>query len=292
MNKIIVTGGSGGAGRFVLKELTTHGYSCVNLDRVAPDEELCPFIEVDMTDYKSVFDACRGGEALVHFAGNPFPDENHLEAADRFSNNTDAVFNAFNAARAHGIKRVVWASSETIFGFPFEHCRPHEVPLTEDAPRQPQNGYALSKAVSEDLAVEMAALYGMTIVGLRLSNVLYDDVDAVPSFQKITGYWQDPNRRKFNLWGYIDARDCARAVRLSLEAQLEGAEVFNIAAGNTLMTQTSRDLIKTVFPGVPVRAGLARHGAMLSCDKARRMLGWEAEYSWEDVIGPQGRGLS
>ena len=290
MKNIIVTGGSGGAGQFVIRELTAHGYSCVNLDRVPPTEELCPFIEVDMTDYTAVHEACTGGEGLVHFAGNPHPDNTHLEASDRFSNNTDAVFNAFNAARVHGIKRIVWASSETIFGFPFENCWPHEVPLTETAPRQPQNGYALSKAISEDLAEEMAALYGMTIIGLRLSNVLYDDVDAVPSFQKIPGYWADSRSRMFNLWGYIDARDCARAVRLALEANLDGAETFSIAAKNTLMTQSSRDLVDEVFPGVPVREGLPSHGAFLCCDKARRLLGWEPQVTWQDVIGPQSKG--
>lgn len=292
MKTIIVTGGSGGAGHFVILELMAHGYSCINLDRVPPKEDLCPFIEVDLTDYAAVHAACAGADGLVHFAGNPHPDENHLEAADRFSNNTDAVFNAFNAARAHGIKRVVWASSETIFGFPFENCRPHEVPLTEEAPRQPQNGYALSKAISEDLAEEMATLYGMTIIGLRLSNVLYDDVEAEPSFQKIPGYWQDLTSRKFNLWGYIDARDCARAVRLALEADLAGAETFSIAAGNTLMSQPSRHLIDAVFPGVPVREGLASHGAMLNCDKAKRLLGWQPQVTWQDVIGPNGEGRS
>ncbi len=290
MHKIIVTGGSGGAGHFVIKDLLAKGFECVNLDRKAPADQLCPFIMVDMTDYKAVYEACSGGDALVHFAGNPHPDDEHFGAADRFANNTDSLFNAFNAAREHGMKRVVWASSETIFGFPFENCRPHEIPLTEDAPRQPQNGYALSKTISEDLAEEMAKLYGMTIVGLRLSNVLYDDESVEPSYQKIPGYWDDLTHRKFNLWGYIDARDSAQAVRLALQADLIGAHTFSIAARNTLMKQETRELIDKVFPGVPVRAGISGHDAMLSCDKARRLLGWEPEYTWQDVIGPDGKG--
>ena len=291
MKKIIVTGGSGGAGQFAIKELIANGYDCVNLDQKAPEQNLCPFVQLDMTDYGAVFHAFSGGEALVHFAGNPHPDDEHFGAADRFDNNTNAVFNAFNAARQHGMKRVVWASSETIFGFPFEDCRPEEVPLTEEALRQPQNGYALSKAISEDLAVEMARLYSMTIIGLRLSNVLYDDVEAVPSFQKIPGYWEDLSSRKFNLWGYIDARDSARAVRLALEADIKGAEVFNIAAANTLMRQPSRTLIEEVFPGVPIAEGLDSHGAMLCCDKARSLLGWRPEFTWQDIIGPDGKGV-
>lgn len=292
MKKIVVTGGSGGAGHYVIKDLLSQGYECVNLDVKTPVEALCPFVELDMNDYRAVHRALSGADGLVHFAGNPHPDDEHFGASDRFSNNTNALFNAFNAARENGIKRIVWASSETIFGFPFENCRPSEVPLTETAPRQPQNGYALSKTISEDLAVEMSKLYDMTIIGLRLSNVLYDDVEAVPSFQKIPGYWKDLEHRKFNLWGYIDARDAARAVRLALEADLEGAEVFNIAASNTLMKQPSRDLIQAVFPGVPVRAGLASHGAMLCCDKARRLLGWQPDVTWQDVLGGEGKTTS
>lgn len=283
--KIAVTGGSGGGGHAVLLDLIANGYECINLDIRAPKKPLCPFVEVDLLDYAAVFNALEGIQAVVHFGGNPNPDDEHFAAAARFENNTVALYNVFNAAQAQGIKRVVWASSETIFGFPFENSSPLSIPLTETSVKQPQNGYALSKVISEDLAEQMATLYGMTIVGLRLSNVLYDDENEVASFQKIPGYWEDTGSRRFNLWSYIDSRDAARAVRLSLEADLTGAHVFTIAAPDTLMSQPSRDLIAAHFPNAEVAPEFDGHDALLSSEKARRQLGFEADHTWQSVLG-------
>lgn len=284
MKTIAVTGGSGGAGNAVIRHLLASGYQCINIDIAPPKDDLCPFFQVDMTQYSKVYEAMTGADGVVHFAGNPHPDDEHFGAAHRFNNNTSALFNAFNAARAHGIKRVVWASSETIFGFPFDTNLPAEVPMDETAHPQPQNGYALSKSVSETLAEQMAELYGMTFIGLRLSNVLYDDETAVPSFQKIPGYWEDLPHRKFNLYGYIHAEDAAEAARLSLIADLDGAEVFTIAAPDTIMRQPTRDIVDAIFPGVKVHAGIQGRDAFLSCEKARVMLGWQARHTWASVL--------
>lgn len=284
MTKICVTGGSGGTGHAVIEELLRHGHECVNLDMKMPREMLCPFVEVDMCDYKMVHAAMKGCEQLVHLAGHPHPDSDHWGAAKSFANNTVALHNAFNAAQAHGIKRVVWASSETVLGYPFETNSPKSVPLDETTELAPQNGYALSKALSEKLAELMADLYDMTFVGLRLSNVLYDDVDAIPSFQKIPEYWKDISHRKFNLWGYVDSRDAARAVRLGLNVNFNGAHVFHIAAKDTIMVQDSETLIETVFPGVDIHPAMKGRSAMLDCMKARIVLGWEPHYSWENVL--------
>ncbi len=285
MKTIAVTGGSGGAGHFIIRELLERGYGCVNIDIDAPKEPLCAFRQTDMNSYGDVFDSLAGADALVHFAANPHPDDEHIGAADRFSNNTTILFNAFNAAREHGIKRVVWASSETVYGFPFETNRPHAIPVTEESPLQPQGGYALSKVVSEELARRMHTLYDMDFIGLRLSNVLYDDKDAVPSFQKIPGYWDDPAQRRFNLWGYVDARDVADVVGKALEVDFSGAGTFNIAAPDTIMKQDGRTLIDAVFPGVPIDAGFEGRDAMLCCRKARRVLGFDPQYTWSRVLG-------
>lgn len=285
MTKIAVTGGSGRSGHAIISHLLDHGFDCLNLDVNPPRHAMCPSIPLDLTDYQATFDALDGVDALVHFAGNPDPDFNHLDAAERFSNNTLALFNAFNAARERGIKRVVWASSETIFGFPFEESAPDHLPLTETAPRQPQNGYALSKAISEDLADMMAQLYGMTFIGFRLSNILYDDPEAEPSFQKIPGYWQDRAHRKFNLWGYVDSRDTAEAVRLALIADITGSEIFNIVAPDTLMQTPSRELVAEFFPNATMDQEFGGFDGFLSGDKARRILGFEPRYLWCDVLG-------
>ncbi|KAJ57049.1 hypothetical protein ACMU_00730 [Actibacterium mucosum KCTC 23349] len=285
MKKICVTGGSGGAGNAVILHLLKHGYECVNLDIKAPKEQHCPFIEVEMTDYKAVLAAMEGCDALVHFAGDPRPDDDHFEGADRFNNNTVACFNAFNAAMALGIKRVVWASSETIFGFPFMENAPLEVPATEDVARTPQTAYAISKAATEDVAEMMANLYDMVFVGLRLSNVLYDDPDHPQNFQSIPGYWGDVNSRRFNTWGYIHCEDSAEAVRLSLITDLTGANVYTIAADDNIMNISTREIVEQVWPGLKVHAGAKGREAFLTSEKAKRELGWAPKHSWASVLG-------
>ena len=283
-DKIAVTGGSGGAGYYIIQELMANGYECLNIDKAAPRVQVCPFLPVDLKDYDATFSSLSGVDAVVHFAANPHPDDDHVGAAENFENNTVALFNVFNSARAHGVKRVVWASSETVYGFPFASTKPLEIPVTEDAPLQPQSGYALSKLVSEELAVRMARLYEMTFVGLRLSNILYDDASVDPSYQKIPTYWKELESRKFNLWGYIDARDAAKAVRLSLEVPLAGAHVFNIAAADTIMRQDSRTLLSNVFPETRVTPNLGKRQAMVSTAQAQKVLGWVPDYTWNDVL--------
>ncbi len=102
MKKIVVTGGSGGAGRFVVRDLIDHGYQVRNLDLVAPTSEDCPFVAVDMTDYGAVFAAFHGYDAVVHLAANPQPDFDFVTGADRFKGNTVSTYNAFQAAVALG----------------------------------------------------------------------------------------------------------------------------------------------------------------------------------------------
>jgi nucleoside-diphosphate-sugar epimerase len=83
----------------------------------------------------------------------------------------------------------------------------------------------------------------MKIIGLRFSNVMEPgDYAAFPDFER------DPQGRKWNLWGYIDARDAAQAIRRALEAPLKGAEIFVIANADTVMTRPTSELLAELFP--------------------------------------------
>ncbi len=120
------------------------------------------------------------------------------------------------------------------------------------------------------------------IIGLRFSNVMYAD-----QYREFPSYDADPGTRKWNLWGYIDARDGAQAVRKALELQTTGADVFIIANADTVMQRSSASLLAEVFPGVEVRPTqgdeLGEHETLLSIAKARRVLGYEPEHSWRDT---------
>ena len=94
----------------------------------------------------------------------------------------------------------------------------------------------------------------------------------------------DPWLRKWNLWGYIDARDGAQAVRLALEYSGTGAEICIIANADTVMSRPNAELLAEVFPGVEIRGELGEHDTLLSIGKARRLLGYEPRFSWRDQV--------
>ena len=284
MARVAVTGGSGKLGRAVVDELVGHGYDVVNLDRVPPREERCPFTRIDLTDYGQTVEALtaidaryRGVDAVVHLAAIPGPGV--AANAATFTNNITATYNVFNAARAAGITTVVWASSETLLGLPFDTPPPY-IPVDEGYPARPETAYALAKHLEEQMAAQLCRWDPrLKMVGLRFSNVMEPaDYAAFPSFDA------DPSLRQWNLWGYIDARDGARAVRLALDYEGTGLEIFLIANADTVMSRPSADLAREVFPDVPITRELGAHETMLSIDKARRLLGYEPRHSWRDQV--------
>lgn len=278
MKKIVVTGGSGKAGRAIIRELLEHDYEVLNLDIAPPAERLSPFRPVDLTDYGQTFAALYGADAVVHMAANPAPDSDPQTGEVRFRNNTYSTYNIFNAASAMGMQRVVWASSETVLGLPFEDWQPDYAPVDEELPPHPESSYALSKLVSEEMARQFNRWTGVPFVGLRISNIM----EAPGGYEPFPTYWDDPHKRKWNFWGYVDSRDVAQACRLGLEADITGAEVCIIAAGDTVMNRPSRELVEEVYPNVQIREPLDTYGTLLSIKKAREVLGYSPQHSWRD----------
>ena len=283
-SRVAVTGGSGKLGRAVIAELLAHGWDVVNLDLAVPAQPLCPFTRVDLTDYGQAVEALtgvddrhRGVDALVHLAAIPGPGM--VTNAATFANNMTATYNVFSAARLAGIRNVVWASSETLLGLPFDVPPPY-VPVDEEYPARPETAYSLAKHLEEQMAAQFCRWEPeMKMIGLRFSNVMEPgDYDGFPAFDA------DPLLRSWNLWGYIDARDGAQAVRRALEHQATGLDIFIIANADTVMSRTSSDLISEVHPDVPVRRELGPHETLLSIDKARRVLGYEPAHSWRDHV--------
>ncbi len=280
MKKVVVTGGSGKAGRATIRELLAHDYEVINVDRVRPAENLVPFHPIDLTDYGMTIAVLHGADAVVHMAANPKPDDEMIEGAERFYGNTISTYNVFNAACKLGIRRVVWASSETTLGLPFTDPPPEFAPIDETHTLYPNTSYALSKVLSEEMARQFHRWTGTDFVGFRLSNIM----NGAQAYERFPSFWDDPHKRKWNLWGYVDDRDVAQACRLGLEAEFEGAEAMIIAAGDTVMNRPSRDLMAAVYPDVPVRDLTHDYGTLLSNEKARRLIGYEPRHSWREFL--------
>ncbi|GAA2578090.1 NAD(P)-dependent oxidoreductase [Dactylosporangium fulvum] len=284
MSRIVVTGANGKTGRVVVADLLAHGHYVVATDAVGRAGHLSdlgtPLLIADLTDYGQAVEVLQGADAVVHLANIPAPGM--YPPAVTFNRNSAMNANVFLAAQAVGLGSVVWSSSETTLGLPFD-TPPRYAPVDEDHFPFPTTTYALSKVVGETLAREIAGWSGIPFVGLRLSNVhVPEDYAAVP------GYWPDPHARKWNLWGYVDARDVAAACRLALGAAaagtVTGATSFVVAAADTIMDRPSAALLREVFPDVPVRKDLGEFETLLSIDRAREVLGYAPKHSWRDHV--------
>jgi nucleoside-diphosphate-sugar epimerase len=284
MAHVVVTGGSGKLGRAVVRELVEHGYDVTNVDLAPSRDELAPLVRADLTDFGQALEALAGvdehprADAVVHLAAIPAPGlvPNHAV----FATNTLSTYNVFEAARRLGIRNVVWASSETVLGLPFDTPPPY-IPVDEDYPGRPETAYSLSKLVGETMAGQFCRWDPEAkIIGLRFSNVMEpEEYEAFPGFDA------DAAARKWNLWAYIDARDGAQAVRRALEADRTGADVFVIANADTVMSRANAELVAEVFPGVPFADGGDPNATLLSIEKARRELGYEPRHSWRPAGG-------
>ena len=278
--RVAVTGGSGKLGRHVVRRLANDGHQVLNLDRAG--ERNPGLVVVDLRSYGQVLDVLlglddrHGGfDAVVHLGAVPAPGI--IPDAATFENNMLATYNVFQAARRAGIKKVVYASSETVLGLPFDVDPPY-IPVDEEYPARPESTYSLVKHLEEQMAVELTRWDPeLSISGLRFSNVMDpEDYDRFPAFDA------DATLRKWNLWSYIDGRDGAQAVLRALENAGPGFEAYIIANADTVMSRSSAELAAEVFPDVKVTKDLGEHETMLSIDKARRLLGFEPEYSWRN----------
>ena len=275
IKQIVVTGSEGKAGRFVVDGLREAGYTVLRVDIAAAlDPSDHGLRRADLTDLGQTMEVLRGADAVVHLAAIPAPLM--VTDAETFRINTLSTYNVFSAAAAMRLQRVVWASSETALGLPFDRA-PDYAPVDEQH-TYPESTYALSKVVSEEMARQWARWSAMPIVGLRLSNIM-----APEDYAWFSKHQNDPMLRKWNLWGYVDARDVAQSCRRALEAELSGAHHYVIAAADTVMNRSSAELMREVFPQVLIDRELETYETLLAIDRARTELGYEPEYSWRDA---------
>ena len=284
MKKILVTGGSGKAGKATINKLSEKNYDVFNVDLQDKQELDVPFSCVNLENFgetveaiTQIDDRINGIDAIVHQAAIPAPGlySNHKT----FRVNILSTYNVFQCAEIMKINNIVWASSETVLGLPFDTYPPY-VPVDEDCPPRPESSYSLSKVMGEELARQYCRRNkDMKIFGLRYSNIMEEkDYESFSDFQ------EDPYIRKWNFWGYIDSRDVGQACFLALESDLKGADNFIIAADDTVMNKTNKELLDAVFPNIKIKGDIEDHQTLLNNSKAKKILGFQPEYSWRNLV--------
>jgi nucleoside-diphosphate-sugar epimerase len=288
-HRVIVTGGSGKAGRYVVQELFDHGFEVLNLDLRHHESLPVATLRTDLTDAGQVFDAFAGmieargrGTAaprilpsVVHLAAVPSLDR--VPDNELFRVNVLSTYNVLDAASKLGIRKVVFASSESIYGIVFasRKASPAWFPLDEEQPVDPMDSYALSKVVNESTGRAFHARTGMDAYALRIGNVIepHEYPDLIASFPA-------PERRRRITWSYIDARDLGQACRLAVATDGLGFQVFNVANDEVSSDIPTAELLRRFFPSVPVRRELGPFETLLSNRRAKELLGFRPAHSW------------
>ena len=292
MKRIVVTGGSGKIGAWILKELLDAGHEVLNVDLKPAADARCRTLIADLTDSGQAFGAIgvytgidelqaslrpQPVDVLVHFAA--IPRVQLVPDAEVFRINTTSTYNVMEAAIRAGIRKVVYASSEATYGVVFadDQLDPAYFPVDEEHPTVPMDAYGLSKVVNERTAAAFHARGGGDFYGLRIGDVM-----APTDYAKFPIWSTDPDIRKREMWAYVDVRDVAQMVRLCVEVDGLGFQVFNTFAGESAHVMPTLELARRFYPSVPVRAEFDEHGSLVSNDKAQRLLGFKQRHRWAD----------
>ncbi len=291
---IIFTGGSGKAGKHVVQYLVDHGYTVLNLDTKPLHNPRVRTLITDITDSGQVFNALTSTlelhefapslrapkiDAIVHFAAIPrimlVPDN------EVFRINAMGTYNIVEAAEKLGIRKTIIASSETTYGLVFanEPRDPAYFPLDEEYPVNPMDSYALSKICNERTAHAFQQRSGADVYAIRIGNVI--EPHEYADFPK---FFADPGFRKRIAWSYIDARDLGQIIRLSIEKDGLGFQIFNAAQNDCSSDLPTAELLRRFYPNVPVRGQLGEFESLLSNRKTCEVLGFEEQHNWRSAL--------
>ncbi|GAD54034.1 NAD-dependent epimerase/dehydratase family protein [Limimaricola cinnabarinus] len=293
--RILFTGGAGKAGRHAIPYLLERGHRVTNLDLVPLDHPGVYNLICDLTDAGQVFNAAHAYagfdelepgtgvpryDAIVHFAAVPRillkPDN------ETYRVNVMSTYNLLDAAAKLGIRKVIFASSETTYGVCFHdgEVTPAYLPVDEEHPTVPQDSYAMSKVVNEATAKSFQARTGFDIYGLRINNVIEPHEYA----QAFPAYLEDPSLRRRNIFAYIDARDLGQMVDRCLATDGLGYEVFNVSNDDLSVGLSNAEVRARFYEGVEIRREMGEHETFYANDKAKRMLGFAPAHSWRDAL--------
>lgn len=273
--KIAITGGNGRLGSEATAYARARGHEVTVVDR---DGDPGPETEImDLTDFDSVAAVISHGgfDAVIHLAG--MPGRTRVAGDVLFRNNMLTSYNVLTAARQAAVHKIVFASSETILGLPFD-TSPTELPIVETSPTSYRVGhdYGMVKYLEDRIAQQMAA----DDPCLSISAIMLTTITLPETYVDFAGFEDDARGRGYNLWSYTDVRDAAQGVVLASEYAEPGYERFILAADDTVMTTPTSELVDRFHPISRLTKQLGTHESLFSNEKAKRVLGYSPQFGW------------
>jgi len=275
--KVLVTGGSGMIGGFLISGLKDR-HEFVVFDKSArPEGMQVEYCQGDLLNYDEVDKALEGVEAIVHLGA--FASISEEDPILQLDVNVKGTYNLLEAAANHNIKTVIFASSACAYGFVADGFVPDYFPIDEEYSCQPKDTYGFSKVAGEEICKYYSRRYGINTVILRFSVVI--DVDRGIYFM------HDEDTKSGIGWAYIDVRDVVEIIRLSLDSRFDKAEIFNVVMDGAFSQTDTLTLLRKYYPTSDLSRieKLCEKDSMMatySNAKAKRMLGFKPKYTFGD----------
>ena len=314
--KILTTGGAGFIGSHTCVELLNSGYDVVVVDNLCNSKEesirrieqitgkQVSFYKADLLDREAlehIFD-CEPIDAVIHFAGLKAVGESVQKPLEYYHNNLTGTLVLCDVMRRHGVKRIVFSSSATVYG------SPKTVPITEDFPLSVTNPYGRTKLMIEEMLQDFAAAdpeWNITLlryfnpIGAHQSGLIGEDPKGIPNnlvpyvtqvaigkLSEVHVFGDDYDTPDgTGVRDYIHVVDLAVGHVKAIEhaAKGHGVHIYNLGTGiGYSVLDIIRAFSKVVGKEIPYVIEKRRAGDIATCyadaTGAREELGWTAQY--------------
>jgi nucleoside-diphosphate-sugar epimerase len=283
METVLVTGGRGRSGRWIVDRLAgDYDVVCVDYDQPGfgvSGRDHVDFRAADLANRGEAFDLVPevDPDAVVHWAAIPAPTRH--PGGRVFETNLLATYNVLVGAGRAGA-RTVWASSESTYGWAFarEKTLPDELPVTEDHPQRPEDPYGTSKVAGEEVARMVTRRYDVPVTSVRPSWIQYPGEYACRDVAS-----EGLEGGAGNFWSYVDVRDVADLVASALASDVDGHHAVHAAAADNYLGRPTVDAVEEFFGALPDDCTLDGERSALSTARARELFDWTPDHSWRDA---------